>query len=140
MNEIDVIASQINANLYLVAVNDGSFKTPSNLINIFQNIKNIKSIELLRLYTNIGHQRAIAIGLVEVSQSSKYDAVIVMDADGEDRPDDLGKLFNEFLQFQDDIIVAQRTRRSEGALFYVFYKIYQTLFQRPNNYLNRIKL
>src|SRR6476469_5648237 len=46
----------------------------------------IRAIEILRLRRNLGHQRAIAIGLVHVQQTIACDAVIVMDADGEDTP------------------------------------------------------
>jgi len=44
----------------------------------------LRSIRILRLRRNVGHQRAIAIGLVHVEKSIPCDAVLVMDSDGED--------------------------------------------------------
>jgi len=40
-------------------------------------------------------QRAIAIGLVEMAGRKDVDVVVVMDGDGEDRPEDLSKLLAE---------------------------------------------
>ncbi len=45
----------------------------------------VRAIRTLRLRRNLGHQRAIAIGLAHVQQTTS-DAVVVMDADGEDTP------------------------------------------------------
>src|ERR1700751_3391175 len=39
----------------------------------------VRVIRTLRLRRNVGHQRAIALGLVHVQQTSSCDAVIVMD-------------------------------------------------------------
>src|SRR3954463_2561883 len=46
-------------------------------------------VEVLRLRRNLGHQRAIAIGLCHLAEDGTCDAVLVMDADGEDRPADI---------------------------------------------------
>jgi len=77
----------------------------------------------------MGHQRAIAIGLSEVFQREHYDAVVVMDADGEDRPEDVFKLIQAFLEDPNRIVVAQRTKRSEGWLFRRLYALYKLLFR-----------
>ena len=44
---------------------------------------------VLRLRRNVGHQRAIALGLTYLQVEAGCEAVIVMDADGEDRPADV---------------------------------------------------
>src|SRR6478672_2331601 len=44
----------------------------------------VRAIQVLRLRRNLGHQRAIAIGLVHIQQTIDCEAVVVMDADGED--------------------------------------------------------
>src|SRR3954471_5360834 len=46
----------------------------------------LERIDLLRLRRNLGHQRAIAVGLCHLADERASDAVLVMDADGEDRP------------------------------------------------------
>src|SRR5262245_21656353 len=49
-------------------------------------------LHLIRLSCNLGHQRAIAVGLVAASRAKKIEAVVVMDADGEDQPEDVPRL------------------------------------------------
>ena len=52
----------------------------------------ITAVTILPLRRNLGHQRAIAIGLAYVEGSMTCDAVVVMDGDGEDNPDDVPRL------------------------------------------------
>ena len=49
-------------------------------------------IEVLSLRRNVGHQRAIAIALAYVERHRSPDAVVVMDGDGEDAPEDVPRL------------------------------------------------
>src|SRR5262245_18473765 len=44
----------------------------------------VRHLEILHLTRNLGHQRAIAVGLSHVEVSVRCDCVVVMDADGED--------------------------------------------------------
>ena len=50
--------------------------------------KSLERIDVLHLRRNLGHQRAIAVGLCQLADAVVCDAVVVMDADGEDRPED----------------------------------------------------
>jgi glycosyltransferase involved in cell wall biosynthesis len=68
-------------------------------------------IQLIRLANNLGHQRAIAIGLVIASSFEDIGAVVVMDADGEDRPEDVPRLLNAWGEEPNLIVVAQRSER-----------------------------
>src|SRR5262249_6940606 len=52
----------------------------------------LRAIDVLRLARNLGHQRAIAIGLAHLRAERTFDAVVVMDGDGEDRPEDVPRL------------------------------------------------
>ena len=52
--------------------------------------------ETLRLRRNLGHQRAIAIGLAHVQQATGCDAVVVMDSDGEDTPEGVAQLLRAY--------------------------------------------
>src|SRR3954463_6232098 len=49
----------------------------------------VKGLKIVKLACNLGHQRAIAVGLV-ISREEVEDClgVVVMDGDGEDRPQD----------------------------------------------------
>lgn len=85
-------------------------------------------IQGLRLRRNLGHQRAISIGLAYAYDHLRCRAVVIMDADGEDDPRDVPRLLarceeEEFAK----IVFAMRERRSEGPLFRVFYFLYKAL-------------
>ena len=81
-------------NFFVVAVNDGSTE---DLPEDFD-YKNIP-VTVLNLKINIGHQRAIAVGLQYIyNEVSDYDFVVVMDSDGEDKPQDIKELINKAQQ------------------------------------------
>ena len=79
----NVIAAEI------LLVNDGSTEPPPKLT------ATAGGLSILHLRRNLGHQRAIATGLVHVHQNIACDAVIVMDGDGEDKPEDIPRLLAE---------------------------------------------
>lgn len=87
-------------------------------------------VGVLRLRANLGHQRAIATGLAFVARWVRPDAVVVvMDADGEDRPEDAARLLRETRARPDTIVVANRAHRTEGPGFRAGYWIYRALFR-----------
>ncbi len=88
-----------------------------------------QEIKVLRLYRNLGHQRAIAVGLSYISEETDCDKVVVMDADGEDAPADINILLEKSKQAPGRLIFAHRTKRSEGLLFRVFYFVYKIIFK-----------
>ena len=88
-----------------------------------------KELKVLRLYRNLGHQKAIAIGLSYVAEHMQADKVIVMDADGEDAPGDINKLAARSIEEPGKIIFAERNKRTEGLLFRFFYVIYKYVFK-----------
>jgi hypothetical protein len=88
----------------------------------------IKSVDVLVLRRNLGHQRAIAVGLAFVEANRACRAVVVMDGDGEDEPADVPRLVRECAAAEDrKIIFAERTRRSENVLFKIFYHLYRLI-------------
>ncbi|MGB7340457.1 MAG: glycosyltransferase [Phototrophicaceae bacterium] len=89
----------------------------------------IENIYCTRLVRNLGHQRAIAIGLVYLATHYDYHQVIVIDADGEDCPADVAKMIAMSADYPDNVIVAQRERRSEGWVFALFYRLYKATFR-----------
>jgi glycosyltransferase involved in cell wall biosynthesis len=85
-------------------------------------------VRILRLRRNVGHQRALAIGLSYIDEHVDCHAVVVMDADGEDRPSDLVHLLKRYGRSPDSpIVFAERRRRVEGIGFRVFYLLYRWL-------------
>lgn len=88
----------------------------------------VTAVEVLHLRRNLGHQRAIAIGLAYLEAHSKSEAVIVMDGDGEDRPEDVGRLLRRLEQENSRrVVFAERIRRSEGRMFSALYWLYRTI-------------
>lgn len=109
----------------IIAVNDGSSELIEDL-----NFSSKIPVTILYLNNNMGHQRAISIGLSYLEDNvHEVDNVIVMDCDGEDRPIDIDKLI---ISLQDNsskkIIFAKREKRSEGFVFKFFYNIYKFIF------------
>jgi len=118
-------AHQIEADLLIV--DDGSTIPPGEALGntIHQSMRRL---EILRLRRNLGHQRAIAIGLAYVEAHFPGPAVVVMDADGEDDPGDVPRLIQKCHdEAFEKIVFAERTRRSESIVFRVFYELYKTL-------------
>lgn len=90
--------------------------------------RHLEAAHLLRLRRNLGHQRAICIGLAYLETCADCDAVVIMDADGEDRPEDVPRLIERFrAEGGDKIVFAERTRRSEGVFFRLMYWLYRLL-------------
>lgn len=88
-----------------------------------------EDILIINLIRNSGHQKTIAIGLSYIVQE-KFDFVVVMDSDGEDRPEDIVRLLQKSEQSNDDsIIFARRVKRKEGFLFKKFYWFYKFMFK-----------
>jgi hypothetical protein len=100
----------------------------------------ILSIEVIRLAANLGHQRAIAVGLCAVADSTEMDAVLVMDSDGQDRPVDIALLLATGLRHPRHVVLAKRARRSESYTFRLWYGVYKLLFHaltgQPINFGN----
>ncbi|MEQ1474020.1 MAG: glycosyltransferase [Candidatus Acidiferrum sp.] len=90
--------------------------------------KAIKSISTLVLRRNLGHQRAIAVGLAYIQQNLPCDALVVMDADGEDRPEDIPVLLEAMKNSpKPTAVFAERGKRLENGAFRLFYQVYRAL-------------
>jgi hypothetical protein len=88
----------------------------------------IRRIDVLRLRRNLGHQRAIAVGLAYVEDCLGASAVVVMDADGEDDPADVPRLLARMREEgHQKVVFAERSRRSETFTFRIFYVLYKVL-------------
>jgi len=107
----------------LIIVDDGSTKK----INLKVEDKNNISINYLKLVTNMGHQKAIHVGLLYCYQK-KISKVIVMDSDGEDKPTDIHKLISKSNELEHSIVVAKRKNRKESFIFRLMYNLYKILF------------
>ncbi|MDC3376946.1 glycosyltransferase [Candidatus Nanopelagicales bacterium] len=123
-NELEAFYSA-EYELHLCVVNDGStLEDPDPL-----RFSRFASLEVVNLGANLGHQRAICVGLVRLADRGHFDAVVIMDSDGEDSVAAVGALLEPVLSGAADVVVAQRTSRSEGKRFRAFYSLYKFLFR-----------
>jgi hypothetical protein len=113
----------------ILIVDDASVVDPGQRSR-FGPYRALGRIDVLRLRRNLGHQRAIALGLTHIHErrAPAYEAVVVMDGDGEDAPEDVPRLL-ERLEAEGGrlIVFAERTRRSESLVFQFFYFLYRQL-------------
>lgn len=124
LQRLEQVFAGSDVDLQVMFVDDGSplplarqLRTPAGL-----------RVEVLRLRRNVGHQRAIALGSAYVHEHIPCDAMLVMDADGEDRPEDAAALVARCRERANErIIFAERARRSESILFQACYRFYQLL-------------
>ncbi len=124
--DLSQMAAANALDIRVIAVDDGS-SIPDSTTPV--DAEHLQAIEVLKLVCNLGHQRAIAIGLVEASKMEDCDAVVVMDSDGEDRVEDIPRLIEDAEANAGKVVVATRASRTEGFGFRSFYKIYKALFR-----------
>jgi hypothetical protein len=117
---------QFNRTVLVVAVDDGSVKQPLEISSL-ENAE-IDGV-ILKLRRNVGHQRAIALGLGYVSEHVQpHQRVVVMDSDGEDLPSTISSLLQGLESDQVDVVVAQRKSLVESLRFQTFYAVYKRFF------------
>jgi polyisoprenyl-phosphate glycosyltransferase len=122
----------------VLVIDDGSTdEIPAELAAM--SYRAVLSMRVLRLRRNLGHQRAIAIALAYIEQHVPCEAVIVMDADGEDSPADIPRLVEQYRREQGSMIVfAERRKRAETALFRLLYHAYRLLHRALTGYGVRV--
>jgi len=119
------LAAGFGQRIYIIAVDDGSVREPVELLWMSEH--DIDGM-VLTLTQNMGHQKAIAIGLCYAAEHFPGQSVVTMDADGEDTPASIRHLLSE-AEKDGDIVVAQRRQRAETAKFKLFYALYKQVFK-----------
>jgi glycosyltransferase involved in cell wall biosynthesis len=119
------LTSELEGDFIVVVVDDGSVLWPIDSSLLEE--AGLGGV-VIRLKRNVGHQRALAVGINYVAEHMPEAVCVLMDADGEDAPTTI-RLLTEPLRFPDvDISVAERGSRFETLNFKIFYLIYKTLF------------
>lgn len=104
----------------VIFVDDGSYDNSLKLLlDITQKDKRIKVLKLSR---NFGHQAAISAGI----RKAKGDAVILMDGDLQDPPEELPR-FLEKWRMGYQVVYAIRTKRKEPFFKRIAYRIFYRL-------------
>ena len=127
IRRLEKTISSHSCTIEIFVVDDGSVQkyNPDDFQGDFSVIQ---AVRILRLRRNLGHQRAIAVGLVHIQKTINCDAVLVMDADGEDTPEGVVELLRAYSNTQGArAIFAERSRRSESLVFRSFYLLYRVL-------------
>ena len=124
LENIDLQLDGRNAEVSVLIINDASTEKKPNNSFVF---KNLKSIKVINMKNNQGHARCIAAGLKYISEKEDFDHVIPMDGDGEDRPAELGAIISEASGYPNNVITANRIKRSDGFLFRFCYLIHKYL-------------
>jgi glycosyltransferase involved in cell wall biosynthesis len=125
---IDVVLREQNSlHASVLLIDDGSTLTTYQRGLPFRP-EAIDQVSVLTLRRNLGHQRAIAVGFAYIQQHWKGDAVVVMDADGEDRPEDIPRLLEAMRDAgRPTAVFAERGRRLESLTFRLMYRCYSLL-------------
>ncbi len=93
-------------------------------------------VTILRPPFNLGHQRAIVYALRKLlPRIGDDDAIVTLDADGEDKPEDLPRLLAALRpgggeeRPKQRVVLALRTKRRESLGFKAFYRLFRLLFR-----------
>jgi glycosyltransferase involved in cell wall biosynthesis len=98
-----------------------------------EGLRDLDDVIVLQPPFNLGHQRGIVYALRKMlPRFAEDDAVVTMDADGEDRPEDLPRLLAALREGKEaghQVVLALRTKRHEPPLFKILYRGFKVLFR-----------
>ena len=125
------LLDQINESLYefnqieveCIIINDASTRSAP----ILTKPSNIKLLKVMNMIENKGHARCNAFGIRYLILNEKFDYLILMDGDGEDRPVEIKSFLNEISAKPSNSIVAKRVKRSEGLFFKLLYQMHKII-------------
>ena len=125
-----ILPDQVDAGdtMRFVVVDDSAGRDPD-----IEQLCDLDDVRVIRPPFNLGHQRALVHGLRALTaELADGDDIVTMDADGEDRPEDLPRLLEALDADPQDpwrIVVARRTKRRESVMFKLFYGGFRLLFR-----------
>ena len=124
LENIDLQIAEWDVEVSVLIVNDASTEErPVTKLSF----KNIKLVRVINMKQNRGHARCNAAGLKYLTEKENFDYVILMDGDGEDRPEELTLLYNKTMESPLKTVTANRINRSEGPFFKLLYECHKIL-------------
>jgi glycosyltransferase involved in cell wall biosynthesis len=131
LERLNVAAAKLSLSVLVMGIDDGSTEPEPDWSagNSGQSWPSLAAVEIVELAANLGHQRAIAVGLCVAVEDHEPDAVLVMDGDGEDPPEEIGNLIAAAAGRKNFCIVAQRRKRTENLTFRFGYLVYRSAFR-----------
>ena len=124
LENIDSQIIDLEVEVSILIINDASTELKPE-INF--HINNLKSVQVINMKKNRGHARCNAAGLKYINEKEDFDYSIIMDGDGEDRPEELKLLIEKSNKFPETVITADRVKRSEGFFFKFCYLVHKYL-------------
>jgi hypothetical protein len=98
-----------------------------------EGLRKLDDVTVLCPPFSLGHQRAIVYALRKtLPEIGDGDAVVTLDADGEDRPGDLPRLLEPLRgdgSLRQNVALALRTKRRESLGFKLMYRLFRLLFR-----------
>jgi hypothetical protein len=126
LERLDCALRTVPGRTHVVLIDDGSAIPADSLPLVTYTA--IDRVSILTLRRNLGHQRALAVGLSYVEARLPCRALVVMDGDGEDAPADVPRLLGRLKKEGGRAVVfAERGKRSESLAFRVCYRLYCVL-------------
>jgi len=123
LSNIDSLKLNTLGNIKVLIIDDCS----TEILKQKLHFKSFDNIEIRKNSKNIGHGKSIANGIQYLIEKNDFDYLIVMDGDGEDRPEEIKELILKSITFPSSTITANRIKRSEGLLFKSFYVLHKIL-------------
>ena len=124
LENIDLQITKWDAEVSVLIVNDASTEERASAK---LNYRNLKSVRVMNMKRNQGHARCNATGLKFLTEKENFNYVILMDGDGEDRPEELTSLFEKSKENPLKAVTADRIKRSEGPFFKLLYDCHKIL-------------
>ena len=124
LENIDSQITGLEVEASVLIINDASTELKPE-INF--HINNLKSVQVINMKKNRGHARCNAAGLKYINEREDFDYSIIMDGDGEDRPEELKLLIDKSNEFPEKVITANRVKRAEGFFFKFCYLVHKYL-------------
>jgi hypothetical protein len=128
LEQVSTIEELADAEVRLVVIDDSAGCDPEMTA-----LTELEDVQVLTPPYNLGHQRALVYGLRRISATvDEHDVVVTLDADGEDRPEDLPRLVVPVLHSEPSelaVSLALRTRRTEPLLYKLYYLCFRMLFR-----------
>lgn len=126
ISELDKVFYNDGRRFDVLIIDDGSIENRPLIVP--EGLLSLEKMKVLELWSNCGHQRAIALGLSWAVAEGLWERFVVMDSDGEDRPTDVLSLIHEHENtHQPCAVFAQRMLRTEGLVFKGGYHCYRLI-------------
>ena len=107
----------------MIIINDGSTISQPEIKKPY----NLGFVKILNMKENRGHAECIAYGINYVNKNENFDNLLLMDGDGEDRPEEINELLEQVTLNPGISVVAKRVKRSEGLIFRLLYQFHKMI-------------